>query len=101
MLGSLFGTTNTQNIRTELIVFITPRVIRNPEDARRQRGAPLTPAIAAPGRLGVVVTGPYVPPPGQRPPVTQPQVLVPLRPRRALKAWRPSRALSGRRRWAT
>ena len=102
MLGSLFGTTNTQNIRTELIVFITPRVIRNPEDARdvseelRSRLLSLRPASSA-----SVVTGPYVPPPGQRPPVTQPQVLVPLRPRRALKAWRPSRALSGRRRWAT
>ena len=34
VVGNLFGTTNNQNIRTELIVFITPRVIRNPEDAR-------------------------------------------------------------------
>ena len=34
VLGNLFGTTNSSNIRTELIVFLTPRVIRNPEDAR-------------------------------------------------------------------
>jgi general secretion pathway protein D len=34
VVGNLFGTTNSTNIRTELIVFITPRVIRNPEDAR-------------------------------------------------------------------
>jgi general secretion pathway protein D len=34
VVGNLFGTTNSTNVRTELIVFITPRVIRNPEDAR-------------------------------------------------------------------
>ena len=34
VVGNLFGTTSNVNIRTELIVFITPRVIRNPEDAR-------------------------------------------------------------------
>ena len=34
VLGALFGTTDNANTRTELIVFITPRVIRNPEDAR-------------------------------------------------------------------
>jgi general secretion pathway protein D len=34
VIGNLFGSTRNANIRTELIVFLTPRVIRNPEDAR-------------------------------------------------------------------
>ena len=99
MLGALFGTTASRNTRTELIVFITPRVIRNPEDARdvseelRSRLNSLRPAGSS-----SVVAAPYVPAPGQRVPVAQPQVLVPQRPRRALKAWRPSRPGSG---WPT
>ncbi|HEX7368824.1 MAG TPA: SPOR domain-containing protein, partial [Rhodanobacteraceae bacterium] len=35
VLGHLFGTTDRNRARTELIVLITPRIIRNPEDARR------------------------------------------------------------------
>ena len=35
ILGRLFGTTDRNKTRTELIVLITPRIIRNPEDARR------------------------------------------------------------------
>jgi general secretion pathway protein D len=35
VLGRLFGTTDRKRDRTELIVLITPRIIRNPEDARR------------------------------------------------------------------
>ena len=35
VLGRLFGTTDRSRDRTELIVLITPRIIRNPEDARR------------------------------------------------------------------
>ncbi len=34
-LGRLFGTTDRSKTRDELIVLITPHVIRNPEDARR------------------------------------------------------------------
>ncbi len=34
VVGNLFGSTDTAVGRTELIVFITPRVIRNAEDAR-------------------------------------------------------------------
>ncbi len=34
ILGELFGSTNNTTARTELLVFITPRVVRNPEDAR-------------------------------------------------------------------
>ncbi|MDX6750975.1 type II secretion system secretin GspD [Geminicoccaceae bacterium 1502E] len=34
VLGHLFGSTRNDQRRTELIVFITPRVIRNAEDAR-------------------------------------------------------------------
>ncbi|MGH8190405.1 MAG: secretin N-terminal domain-containing protein [Rhodanobacteraceae bacterium] len=35
VVGHLFGNTDRNNSRTELIVLITPRIIRNPEDARR------------------------------------------------------------------
>jgi general secretion pathway protein D len=35
VLGKLFGTNDRNKSRTELIVLITPRVIRNPEDARQ------------------------------------------------------------------
>jgi general secretion pathway protein D len=35
VFGHLFGTTDRKSARTELIVLITPRIIRNPEDARR------------------------------------------------------------------
>ena len=33
LLGDLVGTTSRQAKRTELIVFITPRIIRNGEEA--------------------------------------------------------------------
>ena len=35
VFGRLFGTTDRKRGRTELIVLITPRIIRNPDDARR------------------------------------------------------------------
>ncbi|MEO8811025.1 MAG: type II secretion system secretin GspD, partial [Rhodanobacter sp.] len=35
IVGRLFGTTNRNRDRTELIVLITPRIIRNSEDAKR------------------------------------------------------------------
>ncbi|HEX5960831.1 MAG TPA: type II secretion system secretin GspD [Rhodanobacteraceae bacterium] len=35
IFGRLFGTTDRSKTRTELIVLITPRIIRDPEDARR------------------------------------------------------------------
>ncbi|HVU82359.1 MAG TPA: SPOR domain-containing protein, partial [Rhodanobacteraceae bacterium] len=35
VLGRLFGTTDRNRDRTELIVLITPRIIRNPEEARQ------------------------------------------------------------------
>lgn len=35
VLGHLFGTTDHKKTRTELIVLITPHIIRDPEDARR------------------------------------------------------------------
>jgi general secretion pathway protein D len=34
IIGPLFGVTDTINDRTELLVVLTPRVIRNPEQAR-------------------------------------------------------------------
>jgi hypothetical protein len=68
------------SIRTELIVFITPRVIRNPEDARdvseelRSRLRTLRQSEDLP--LGVVE--PYTPAPiPQRPPSTPQPLLIP------------------------
>ena len=76
VLGALFGSTSNATTRTELIVFLTPRVIRNPEDARdvseelRARLKSLRP----PGATSVPST-PTAPAPGQYP--AQPQALVP------------------------
>ena len=78
VIGNLFGTTSNVNDRTELIVFLTPRVIRNPEDARdvseelRSRLRSLRQADDLP--LGVAE--PYVPPPGRQPAPAYPQPLV-------------------------
>jgi hypothetical protein len=76
VLGALFGSTANATTRTELIVFLTPRVIRNPEDARdvsdelRSRLKSLRP----PGTADVPYT-PAAPPAGKYP--AQPQALVP------------------------
>lgn len=73
VLGALFGTTTNANIRTELIVFLTPRVIRNPEDARdvseelRSRLQSLRPETDPAGP---------VPLPRQQPAAAYPQPLV-------------------------
>ena len=34
VLGSLFSTTTNKSVRTELLVFITPRVLESDEDMR-------------------------------------------------------------------
>jgi general secretion pathway protein D len=34
VLGSLFGTTSNSNARQELLVLLTPRIIRNAKEAR-------------------------------------------------------------------
>ncbi len=34
-IGALFGTKKTNNIRSEILVLITPTIVRNPADARR------------------------------------------------------------------
>ena len=80
VVGNLFGTTSNVSIRTELIVFITPRVIRNPEDARdvseelRSRLRSLRQSEDLP--LGVVE--PYTPAPiPQRPPSAPQPLLIP------------------------
>ncbi|HEX6013680.1 MAG TPA: type II secretion system secretin GspD [Geminicoccaceae bacterium] len=82
VVGNLFGTTNNNNVRSELIVFITPRVFRNPEDARDvseelrsrlkslrptpfARAAPLGPSVPPPVPN---VAPPRVAPPPPRPP---------------------------------
>lgn len=93
VVGKLFGSTNDVSQRTELIVFITPRVIRNADDARviseelrdRMRaaqppadaaGEPLTPAGAPPPVPNT--TAPAVPEP--TPPPAPPAETVPPRP---------------------
>jgi general secretion pathway protein D len=71
IVGELFGSTNLAAGRTELIVFITPRVIRNAEDARdvseelRSRLRSLRPAgdtLALPPQPAPVLP-PSLPPP--------------------------------------
>lgn len=37
LLGSLFRTTDKSKSKTELLVFLTPRVVRTPEDAAKLR----------------------------------------------------------------
>ena len=65
VIGRLFGTTNRNRDRTELIVLITPRIIRNSEDAKRvtddyqekfESLAPLRHAGAAVEAGGPIVT---------------------------------------------
>ena len=71
-LGRLFGTTNRSKDRTELIVLITPRVIRGGEDARQvtddyeDKFQSLAPLRATNGQVSAAV--PVVTPlPTQRP----------------------------------
>jgi general secretion pathway protein D len=65
LLGRLFGTTNRSRDRTELIVLITPRVIRGSEDARQitddyqnkfESLAPLRTSIASASTVPAVIT---------------------------------------------
>ena len=87
VVGNLFGTTNSLNTRTELIVFLTPRVIRNPEDARdvseelRSRLHSLQPVEEGTTITPAPVSAPYTPAPGSRPPgaMPEPQALAPPR----------------------
>ncbi len=37
LLGELFKSTDKQNVKTELLVFLTPRVVRDPEEAKKLR----------------------------------------------------------------
>ena len=37
ILGELFKSTDRSNQKTELLVFLTPRIVRNPDDARKLR----------------------------------------------------------------
>jgi hypothetical protein len=87
VVGSLFGTTNVDDQRTELIVFITPRVIRNPEDARdvseelRARLRSLRPFSSEAALPPVPQPNRTLPPPPPLPPTPvpagSPQPLVP------------------------
>jgi general secretion pathway protein D len=93
VVGNLFGSTATRNQRTELIVFITPRVIRNPEDARdvsnelRSRLRALSPSRSAAPIVPNVVPAETVParpaPLAPRPQVLVPQATLPPRPQPA------------------
>lgn len=114
VLGALFGSTSNAQRRTELIVFITPRVMRNAEDARdiseelrarmralrsRSLGPPAPPSgaeSAAPGagaRATPAPATPTPPPPpapvvAPAPPATLPPAPAP-RPSLALVAGEP------------
>jgi general secretion pathway protein D len=88
IIGGLFGSTSRTNQRTELIVFITPRVIRNPEDARdvseelRSRLKSLNPGRSAPMMPNVAPVG--GPRPSELPATPEPSMLPqPLIPQRA------------------
>lgn len=37
LLGELFKTSSRSNVKTELLVFLTPRIVRNPDEARQLR----------------------------------------------------------------
>ncbi|TAN04197.1 MAG: type II secretion system protein GspD, partial [Rhodanobacteraceae bacterium] len=85
VLGRLFGTTDRNRARTELIVLITPRVIRNPEDARRitdeyqTQFESLKPILPASSPSGSTDSGPENPAPSPSPaqPVPAPEAPVP------------------------
>lgn len=56
VLGKLFGTTTSKGARTELLVFLRPRIIRNPEAAREmtdelRRGFRGLETLLGPGRV--------------------------------------------------
>ena len=93
IVGELFGSTDVSSGRTELIVFITPRVIRNAEDARdvseelRSRLRSLRPTaspLASP-------SSPVLPPNLAPQPAPPPEEPTPLAPAGALQT-DPSRA---------
>lgn len=89
VIGNLFGTTSRTNARTELIIFLTPRVIRNAQDAQdvseelRSRLKSLSPSRAVSPMMPNVVPVPsqQVPPQPAPPPAVpgpaRPQPLVP------------------------
>ena len=64
VLGSLFSSTNTTSARTELLVFLTPRVLEGDEDLRdislemRQRMRGLTNFADLPSQLEPVTINP-------------------------------------------
>ena len=76
VLGNLFRSVNNESQRTELIVFITPRVIRNSEDARniseelRSRMRAAQPSAAASPAAPLEQDLPAMPPPEAPPPPT-------------------------------
>jgi general secretion pathway protein D len=37
LLGQLFRSTSKSDVKTELMVFLTPRVVKNPDEARKLR----------------------------------------------------------------
>jgi general secretion pathway protein D len=86
VVGNLFGSTSNETQRTELIVFITPKVIRDALDARdvseelRSRLKSLQPAQPEDGPwLGSPRTGPAVPPSPRNAPLPEPRPLTPTR----------------------
>lgn len=86
ILGNLFKTTDKSNVQTELMVFLTPRVVRDEEEARRIReqntkdlskdsqqnvGKIIPPSLPPPGdnsQGGTKPPTPAKPPTGTKPP---------------------------------
>lgn len=91
VFGKLFGTTNRNKSRTELIVLITPRVIRDAEDARRLTNdyetqfdslKPILPASSP-----VAPAAPVLPLPAATAPLVQPLPDPPANPDSPAGGW--------------
>lgn len=70
ILGELFKSTDRTKNKTELLVFLTPRIVRDPDDARNLRERTVN-GMSPNGQNEVnkaIPPGPKIPPPGTTPP---------------------------------
>ncbi|GBD45003.1 Type II secretion system protein D [bacterium HR40] len=80
LLGHLFRSTNNEGQRTELLVFLTPKIVRSPEDARRvseelrARMRSFAPLPAKAGESAPAVSQPPAPPQAGQPAATSPSM---------------------------
>jgi general secretion pathway protein D len=70
ILGRLFGSHRDESVKTEIVLSITPRIVRNPQrpslesQFEQDRGEPAKPRIGRPGdRASAPLTVPPPPPP--------------------------------------